>query len=421
MTETSPFELARVMPFVVALGIGLLIGVERERSKHVRAAGTAGGIRTHAIVALLGAVAAQFAGLALVAVGALAVAALAVASYLRSPAPDPGITSEVALLVTYVLGVLAVQAPQLAAGLGVLVALLLAARGVLHEFVERRLSDREVLDAMLLAGAALVVLPLMPNRAVDPYGVVNPQVVWRLTVMVLLINAFGYIALRSLGARRGLPLAGLFGGFVSSAATIGTMGARVQVNPLLLHAATCAAVMSSLATAVQMSLVLAVANLAVLRSLLSGLAAMTLVAVLWSAVLLRQSRTVDVPDEAARGRAFQPSQALIFSATITFLMLVAAMLERAFGDTGALLGIALGGFADTHSAAASAATLASNGALPPPAATVGVVLAMSTNTVTKLVVAGTTGGAAYARKLAPPLLTMLLVLWLGAWAQHTLR
>jgi uncharacterized membrane protein (DUF4010 family) len=169
-----------------------------------------------------------------------------------------------------------------------------------------------------------------------------------------------------------------------------------------------------------MSLVLAVANMVVLRSLLSALAGMTLAAVIWSVVLLRQSSEVDVKEEANRGRAFQPSQALIFSASITFVMLVAAMLERAFGDTGALLGISLGGFADTHSAAASAATLATNGALPLRAATAGVVLAMSTNTITKLVVARATGGGVYARKLAPPLLSMLAALWIGAWAQHAL-
>jgi uncharacterized membrane protein (DUF4010 family) len=277
-----------------------------------------------------------------------------------------------------------------------------------------------VLDALLLAGSALVVLPIMPDHAVDPYGVVNPQVIWRLTVMVLLINACGYVALRSLGAERGLPLAGFFGGFVSSAVTVGAMGARVREHAAQLPAAVAAALLSCLSTAMQMSLVLAVANAAVLRSMLLGLAAMALTALVWSALLLRRPGPSRRHDGTPQGRAFQPSQALIFSATITFLTLVAAVLDRAYGDAGAVVGIALGGFADTHSAAASAATLALNGALPPRAALLCVLLAMSTNTATKLVVARVMGGHAYERRLAPALFSMLAALWLGAWIQQAI-
>jgi uncharacterized membrane protein (DUF4010 family) len=276
--------------FLVALGIGLLIGVERERRKVDSSVGAPGGIRTHAIIALMGAAAASFDSPAIVVSGAAVVGALAVGSYLRSNAPDPGITSEVALFSTYLIGALAINAPQLAAALGVLIALLLASRGVLHEFARRSLSDREVLDAILLSGAALVVLPLMPDRGVDPYGVVNPQLVWRLTVLVLLLNAFGYVALRALGPGRGLPLAGLFGGFVSSTATIGAMGAQARATPALARAAATAATLSSLATVLQMSMVLSLVNSDLLAQLAPGLAGMGLVAVIWAFMGMRAVR-----------------------------------------------------------------------------------------------------------------------------------
>jgi uncharacterized membrane protein (DUF4010 family) len=412
----DPWWQGPLAGFVVALGVGLLIGVERERRKEDAAVGTPGGIRTHALVGLAGAAAAQFGSPALVVAGALVVGALAVVSYLRSSLADPGITSEVALLVTFLVGALAIQAPQLAAALGVLTALLLASRSALHDFARRSLTDREVLDAMLLAGAALVVLPLMPDRAVDPLGVINPHLIWRLTVLVLVLNAFGYVALRALGPNRGLPLAGLFGGFVSSTATIGAMGARASAQPSLGTAAAVAATLSSVATVLQMSLVLALVAPALLANLAPGLLAMGAAALGSGALGLQRLRREPVQDGATGpdGRAFQPRQALAFSATVTTLLLLAAWLERRYGATGALTGVALGGFADTHSAAASAAALQANGAIGTAEAALGVRLAMTANTVSKLVVAWASGGARYLRAVAPPLLLMILALWAGA-------
>lgn len=410
-------DVARLAGFAVALGVGLLIGVERERRKENDASvGAPGGVRTHALVGLAGAAAAQFGSPALVVAGALVVGALAVASYLRTSPGDPGITSEVALLVTFLVGALAIQAPQLAAALGVLTALLLASRSALHDFARRSLTDREVLDAILLAGAALVVLPLMPDRAVDPLGIVNPHVIWRLTVLVLLLNAFGYVALRALGPDRGLPLAGLFGGFVSSAATIGAMGARASAQPALGMAAAVAATLSSVATVLQMSLVLALVAPALLAELAVGLLAMGAAALGAGALGLLRLRRATVADgaDAPQGRAFQPRYALAFSATVTTLLLLAAWLERRYGAAGALVGVALGGFADTHSAAASAAALQVKGALGLDEAAVGVRLAMTANTVSKLAVAWASGGARYLRGVAPALLLMLAALWAGA-------
>lgn len=411
---TGANAFAPLAGFVVALGVGLLIGVERERRKEEDAAvGAPGGIRTHALVGLAGAAAAQFGSPALVAAGALAVGALAVASYLRSSPADLGITSEVALLVTFLVGALAVPAPQLAAALGVLTALLLASRSALHDFARRSLTDREVLDAILLAGAALVVLPVMPDRAVDPLGVINPHVIWRLTVVVLLLNAFGYVALRLLGPDRGLPLAGLFGGFVSSTATIGAMGARANAQPALGTAAAVAATFSSVATVLQMALVLSLVAPALLADLAPGLLAMGAAAAGAGVLGLWRLRRLPAYDgtDAPRGRAFQPRHALAFSATVTTLLLVAAWLERRYGAAGALSGVALGGFADTHSAAASAAALQVKGAITLEDAAMGVRLAMTANTVAKLAVAGASGGLRYLRDVAPPLLLMLAALW----------
>lgn len=215
--------------FVVALAVGLLIGAERERRRRDPTVGMAGGLRTHVITALAGATAVQFPGVAMVVLGAAVVGALVVVAYARDRSADRGLTSEITLFATYLLGALAPQVPTLAAAIGAVIALVLALRTALHRFVRHTLRDDEALDVLLLAAAVLVVLPLLPDRAIDRFGVINPQGIWGLTLLVLGINAGGYFALRTLGPGRGLPLAGFFGGFVSSTATIGVLLSLIHI------------------------------------------------------------------------------------------------------------------------------------------------------------------------------------------------
>jgi uncharacterized membrane protein (DUF4010 family) len=336
------------------------------------------------------------------------VGALVVVAYWRSRSVDPGITSEVTLFTTYLLGAYATVQPMLAAAIGVVVALTLLLREALHRFVSRTLTEREVLDMMLLAAAALVLLPLLPDRAVDGLGVVNPRRVGQLTLLVLAINGLGHIALRWLGPGRGLPLAGFFGGFVSSAATIGAMGLKVRAMPTHTRLIAVAALCSSIATALQVLMVLAVVHPPLMVGWTLPALLMTAVAVASAWLLWREGAAVTAGDGVAdESRAFQPLHALAFSATVTALTWVAAWLVQRFGEAGALFGIGLGGLADAHSAAASAGALAAEGVLALPAASLAILLALVANTATKLVVAATTGGLRYATLLAGPHLAML--------------
>ena len=251
----------------VALGIGFLIGVDRERRKGSGAARGAAGVRTFVLVALLGAaghLVGERTGL-LLAVGVTTV--LAAVSYWRSSEEDPGLTTGAALVLTCFLGGLALRQPVVAAGLGTLTALLLASRTWLHAFIGERLSDREIMDGLLLAGAGLVVLPVLPDRAIDPYDVVNPRLIWTLALLVMLVNAAGYVALRTLGPTAGLALSGLAGGFVSSVATIASMGNRSSEHKELLRPAVAGAALSSVATVVELTIIIAVTNRALLAPL----------------------------------------------------------------------------------------------------------------------------------------------------------
>jgi len=221
----------RLTGYAVALGVGLLIGAERERRKGRGPDRNAFGIRTFAVVSVTGVVVASLASPILLAIAGLGVVALAIAGYLRSSPGDPGVTTEISWVLTFLLGVLANDQPALAAAFGALLALLLISRSWLHQLVRDRLTEREALDAVLLAAVALIALPLLPDRTLDRWGALNPQLIGRLTVVVLLINAVGYVALRVFGARIGLPLTGFLGGFVSSTATIASLGKQARAAP----------------------------------------------------------------------------------------------------------------------------------------------------------------------------------------------
>ncbi len=203
----------------------------------------------------------------LVVMGALLLLALISIAYWRDRSPDPGVTTELALFVTYLLGVTAVPMPALAAGAGAVVAMLLAARTYLHRFSREVLSAQELRDALLLAGAALVIFPLLPDRGPDWATALNPRRIWGLVLLVLLIQSAGHVALRLFGARGGLAISGLFSGFVSSTATIASLGSRARSAPALMNACIAGALLSNVSTVIQIAILALVINPALLPSI----------------------------------------------------------------------------------------------------------------------------------------------------------
>lgn len=398
----------------VALAIGLLIGVERERRKGEGDSRAPAGIRTFALCAAIGALALELGGELVLGAAVLGVGGLAVSGYRRSSRGDPGLTTETALLLTFFLGALAMRDPALASGLGVTVAVLLAARTRLHRFVQRVLTESELHDGLILAAAALVVMPLLPDRAVDPFDAVNPRTVWKIVVLMMAISAAGYVAVRALGARYGLALAGFASGFVSSTATIGAMGERARAHPGLLRQAASGAALSTVATVVQMAAMLAAVSPPVLAWLAPSLIAAGMAAALYGGYHTLRSFDSAAVEPPSMGRAFSPGAALALAALMAVVLLVAAALEASLGLTGLMIGAALGGFADTHSPAASIAALSAAGRISSQDAMLPILLALSANTVTKAVVAMVTGGARYAALILPGLVLVIAAAWAGA-------
>lgn len=397
-----------------SLAIGLLIGAERERRKGEGPSRSAAGIRTFAIASLIGAVTVAVGDAWLLAVAVIAVAALATAAYLHSPQDDPGLTTEAALIVTVLLGGLSVHYPGVAAGTAVAVAVLLASRNRIHRFVSGALGEEELNDALVFAAVILVVLPLVPDRFIGPFKAINPHTIWIIVILMMSISAAGYIAVRLMGPKIGLPLAGLASGFVSSAATIGAMGSRAAQEPALLRTAVAGAVLSTVATIVELTIVLAATSRATLLALAVPLFASGITALLYGLLFTVKTFHSETPLTIARGRAFSLKTAVIFAATIALMLFVSAALNVWMGERGVIVAATAGGFADTHSPAVSVASLVAAGSLAVNDAVFPVLAALTTNTITKIVLAITSGGRRFAVQVVPGLLLVIASAWAAA-------
>ena len=392
-------ESSLLYGLLAALGGGLLVGIERERNKGSGSDRGAIGVRTCVLTALVGTVCALL-GSAALAIGAAAIGLFASLAYFQSMPRDPGLTSEVALVLVYLLGALAATQAQLAAGLYVLATIILASKPWLHRFTRQSLSKVELDDLLLLSASALIVLPLLPDRAIDGFGVLNPRKLWLLVVLVMAINAAGYAGLRMLGARRGLLLAGFVGGFVSSTATIGSMGQRAAETPQARDWAIAAALLSNIPTVVQIALILGATSPALLLAVTPALVCAGVVAAALAAVSVARARKVELSlPAAAASRPFDLGHALLFAAIIAAALLASAALHAWIGNRGAVLASATAGLADVHAAAISLGQLAATATLPLGEAAMGLMLAFVANSLVKCVAAFATGGAAFARPL----------------------
>ncbi len=396
----------------VALGIGLVIGAERERRKGQGPTRKGAGIRTFAMVALLGAVAARLDGPALLSVGAAVVGAIAIASYTLGDREDPGFTSEITLVLTYCLGAYAQSEPRTALAAGVSVATLLALRAPLHRISRQVLSDAELSDALLFGVAAVVVLPLLPDRTIDPFGVLNPFTLWRLVVVLMAMSGAGYIAQRSLGPRYGLALAGLGGGFVSSSATIAAMGVRAKADPEVLGPAAAGAAASTVSTVVQLAILVGTASPHLLTALAWPLGAGGLVAALYATVQTWRARRAEVGP--VKGRAFHLPTAVLFGALVTVIGFASTWARTWLGSAGVIATASVAGLVDAHSSTAAVGSMSATGQIDDRGAMIAILLALTTNTVTKVVLAATAGPRRYAIIVVTGLALVVLATWL-AW------
>lgn len=378
---------SREVRLVLALAIGLLIGTERERRRSEPDFAAFAGIRTFGLIALLGGLLGYLGVVPLLATGAAGVALFACVAYvIHRDSVDRGLTTEIAMMVTFVLGVLTIERPETAASVGVLVTVILALRSTLHRAVRELMSAAEVRDALLFLVFALVVLPLAPDLHVGPYQALYPPALVRLVVLMMLTNGIGQLAQRLLGPKYGLIVAGLCGGFVSSSATIAAMSMRANEAPAAYRAAASGALASCIATNLQYMMMAGAVDGSLLRLLLPGLALSAVVALLASLACSARRAPGEEP-QATPSRPFQLRAALVFVALYCAVAIGSAALHARLGTSGALLAAGLAGLLDAHATAGPIAEMHASGILDGRAALLASLAALTTNSVTKIVLA----------------------------------
>jgi len=400
-----------LLGFAAALGGGLLIGIERERRKGQGPGRAPAGVRTFALAALAGAGAKALGQPLLIAAGAALVGTLATVAYWRNRSQDPGVTTELALLVTYLLGVMAIDHPITAAGGAVVVTMLLAGRSALHEFSVDTLSEGELRDGLIFGAAALILLPLMPDQAVPWLVGANPRRLWELVVLFMALQAAGYIALRAAGARVGLALSGLAAGFVSSTGTIAALGARSREAPALRSACVAGALFSTVATIVLLGIVVVTVCPDALGMLAPSLVSALVAIIAAAAVSLLRLRSKATP-APQRGRAFNLLHAIGFAGILAVLTAAVSLMGRYLGMTAAGVTAAVSGAFDVHAAAVSVLSLAASGKTAIAAVRLPVLAALSANTLSKLLAAFAGGGRLYGTQVGLGLLLTLAAAWL---------
>ncbi|MET3494439.1 MgtC/SapB family protein [Variovorax boronicumulans] len=397
-----------IVGLAVALGIGLMVGIERERRKGDGDRRAAAGLRTFAIAALTGAVAQLLPFPALVPIGGALVAALAVVSHWKSRSRDPGMTTELALFATYLLGALCVVEPSLGAACGTGLALLLAARSRLHRFATELLSEQELRDGVLLAALALIVLPFIPSRPLEMLGGISPRPLAAMVLLIMAVQAAGQAAVRWLGVRGGLLGAGFASGFVSSTATVASFGHRAREHPQHTGLLAGAAALSAVATwvlALTMTAALSPqAGLALLPVALAGAAGAAAAGLL---PLLAPVPSIALEAPASDRSALRPREALAVALALALVALLVGTAQQHFGDAGLQVGIALAALVDAHAPVASLASLHAADALSTDRFIRGVLVAVGTNTLTRCAVALTVGGRNYALRVTAALMASL--------------
>jgi len=337
-----PTEFLSVLRFALALALGFLIGLERERSGATKQSRVFAGVRTFTLISLFGFACAWLHNLGLTAavpVGMVAIAGLAALEYFAKLRENRiGWTTEAAVLLTYAIGALALLAPPwVPLALGIIGTLLLSEKSRLEGLVES-LDSAEFLAVLKFLIVTALILPVVPDRAFTRFAI-NPHKLWLIVVMVSAVGFAGYFMIKKLGTKFGWWLSGLAGGIVSSTAVSVAAGRIAQQQPGQAHHALQAALLASSVMYLRILVLVAFLNGAFVPALAWKLG------VLCAAGFVLAWLVRPLAERGAKGPAstmqnpFEIVPALMFALLFVVLMVATKLVQAHFGDS-ALLGLA---------------------------------------------------------------------------------
>lgn len=387
--------------FATSVGIGLLIGLERERLADSKA-----GLRTFALVGMLGCVSGLLTQTAdsgwIIAAGLLAVAGMMIATHVADPPEtgDPGTTSIVALMVCYALGAMVwFGHGGVAVMLAITTTALLYFKAELHG-ISQRLTRVDLLSILQFGVLALVILPILPDRDFGPYGALNPRNIWLMVVLISGVSLAGYAALRIVGARHGAALVGLFGGLVSSTATTLIFARHASTHAAMARTAAIVVLLANMVVLVRLTVVCFVVEpglVGMLASVLGVGMLFGLGATIWG---WRQLETADLPLPEVSNPT-EVRAALGFGALYAIVLLLSAWLQDIAGSRGIYLLSLASGLTDVDAITLSSLRMHGMGKLDALQSVTAITLAVVSNLVFKAGLVLSIGGGGLARRTVP--------------------
>ena len=396
--------------FAVSMLLGAFIGLERERGKH------AVGIRTFCLVAGLGTLAAMLASNAnspwILALVFVAVAALVIASRYapaKSKGSGPGITTEVAALMTFGLGALVYYGPmEVAVALGVVTAAVLHFKPQLHSLA-KRVGSADLLAVLEFALVTFVVLPVLPDRPMGPLQVLNPNHVWLMVIFVSGISLVGYVALKLIGPRHGALASGLLGGTVSSTAVTFSFARQARETPDFSRPAAVAVMAATVVTVPRIAVEVGVVNSAMLREAAAPLACLLVAALLPLLFYWLRCQTNEAQDAPEVKNPVNLGMAIVFAAIYATVMLGVEAARQYLGDAGLYTVGALSGLTNVDAITLGTARLAAAGRLANAQGIDVIIIAFLANLVFKGSIALALGTRTLAREVAVAFALAILV------------
>jgi uncharacterized membrane protein (DUF4010 family) len=399
------------LDFAIALFIGALVGIEREKRQTeqlenggVQQRGT-GGLRTFILFAEAGALAAwlslELATWAIFVASGVGVTAVVLAGYAaasRQPG-QLGLTTEVAALVTYLLGGAVIFGhAELAVALAIVTSAVLAFRDPLHSAVGK-LGRDDLYAGLKLLIATFIVLPVLPDRTLDPWQALNPWRMWWLVILISGLSLVGYVATRALDTQRGIPLTGLFGGLVSSTAVTLSLArrSREDAGGMPLADALAAGILLAWATMfARIGVVLAALDVGLLRRLAPLLAVWMAIAAGFAAWHHHRGRAASPSgDDVPLRNPFSLTAAMRFALLFATVLLVVRWVELYLPGVGLYAVAALAGATDVDPITLSMASATREVAAAPAAAAIAI--AAASNTLVKCGLVAALGAPALRR------------------------
>jgi uncharacterized membrane protein (DUF4010 family) len=293
---------------------------------------------------------------------------------------------------------------DMAVMLGIATAILLAMKERIHHFA-RVVEKFEFTDTLKFCAITFIILPLLPNNAIDPWGVIVPYKIWLMVVLISGISYLGYIFVKILGPDRGVGLTGFMGGLTSSTAVATVMASKSRENPGIMRPAVFAAILASSVMFIRVLVQIAVVNSQILDQVMLPMAAMFAASIIIS-IIIWHKRT-EIKAEFKLETPFALSPALKFGVFFMIILLFSNFSRTLFGDHGLYIVGMISGLADVDAITLSTAAMAAKGEIETNTATTAITIAVISNTIMKLIYSIMLGSRKFAQTMG--IATLLII------------